>query len=189
MRVVTQNLKLMWFSAQTKGSFQNMLLPSMLAEMACRMKWHYMKKEAGRSRIILVVEDVEETRDGIEKLLKADGYLVDPARDEEDAVVRAKRQHPDLILTSPGSPGIDVIAAARRIRRRAKLGVGIPVVIFGGETVAEGGEVEIGKDVYVTRPDNFDQLRRLLSRLLRQSPTWSSSRPPCLRPAVDQIRL
>jgi CheY-like chemotaxis protein len=34
---------------------------------------------ANDGSLILVVEDVEETRDGIEKLLKADGYRVDPA--------------------------------------------------------------------------------------------------------------
>jgi CheY-like chemotaxis protein len=140
-----------------------------------------MNKETGRAPIILVVEGVEETRDGIERLLKADGYLVDPARNEEDAVVRAKRQHPDLILASPGSPRNDIIAAAGRIRRRARLGNGIPVVIFGVETMAEGGEEEIGKNIHITRPDNFDQLRNLLSRLLPIS--------HCLRPAVDQILL
>ena len=42
----------------------------------------------------VVVEDVEETRDGIEKLLKADGYRVNPARDEDDAIERAKREPP-----------------------------------------------------------------------------------------------
>jgi len=31
--------------------------------------------------LILVMEDVHETRDGIEKLLTADGYRVAPARD------------------------------------------------------------------------------------------------------------
>jgi hypothetical protein len=41
--------------------------------------------------LILMVEDVEETRVGIEKLLAADGYRVDPARQEEDAVTRAMR--------------------------------------------------------------------------------------------------
>ena len=41
--------------------------------------------------LILVVEDVEESRDGIEKLLAADGYRVDPARQEEDAVAKTMR--------------------------------------------------------------------------------------------------
>ena len=35
-----------------------------------------MNNESNTNSIILVVEDVSETRDGIEKLLKADGYRV-----------------------------------------------------------------------------------------------------------------
>jgi len=38
---------------------------------------------------VLVVDDVEESRDGIEKLLTADGYQVDAARSEDEAVDRA----------------------------------------------------------------------------------------------------
>jgi CheY-like chemotaxis protein len=44
-----------------------------------------MNNESDTNSIILVVEDVNETRDGIEKLLKADGYRVILARDEKDA--------------------------------------------------------------------------------------------------------
>ena len=40
--------------------------------------------------IILVVEDVHETRDGIEKLLLVDGYRVALARDEEDGIDSAR---------------------------------------------------------------------------------------------------
>ncbi len=116
--------------------------------------------------LILVVEDVEETRDGIEELLHADGYRVDPARNEEDAVARAQRQRPDLILVSLGGPEFDVIATARRIRERAGLTEDVPVVVFCITTIPEGAEVEIGKNVYATRPDNFNQLRGFLSRLL-----------------------
>jgi CheY-like chemotaxis protein len=52
--------------------------------------------------LILVLEDVEETRNGIEELLNADGYCVDPARNEREAVMKAMRQRPDLILISLG---------------------------------------------------------------------------------------
>ena len=45
-----------------------------------------MNNKNGTSSIILVVEDVNETRDGIEKLLKADGYRVTLARDKKDAI-------------------------------------------------------------------------------------------------------
>ena len=56
--------------------------------------------------LLLVVEDVEEIRDGIVLLLTADGYRVDPARDEEDAVVRATRTPPHLMLVSLGEPAM-----------------------------------------------------------------------------------
>jgi CheY-like chemotaxis protein len=51
---------------------------------------------ANEGLLILVVEDVEEIRGGIEKLLNADGYDVDPAREEEDAIARAARKAPDV---------------------------------------------------------------------------------------------
>ena len=39
-----------------------------------------------RANLILVVEDVRETSDGIERLLKTDGYRVALARDELHAI-------------------------------------------------------------------------------------------------------
>lgn len=127
------------------------------------------------SPLVLIVEDVDETRDGIEELLKVDGYRVDPARDEEDAVARARRERPGLILVSLSGQHLDVIAAGQRIRERADLGEQVPVVIFCIESVAEGAEVEIGTNVHLTRPDNFDQLRGFLRRLLHRSSTTDST--------------
>ncbi|MGH9968937.1 MAG: response regulator [Pyrinomonadaceae bacterium] len=120
--------------------------------------------------IILVVEDVHETRDGIEKLLKADGYRVAVARDEPDAIASAQRQSPDLILVSLAGLPREVIFSASRIRESAALGEDVPIVVFCSEEIAEGDEVAIGKNVHVARPDNFNQLRGLLIRLLHQVP-------------------
>jgi CheY-like chemotaxis protein len=119
-----------------------------------------------KSLIILVVEDVEETRDGIERLLKADGYFIHAARDEEDAVARGSRSLPALILVSLGGGSDNVVATAKRIRQRAGLSEDVPVVIFCVENIKEGTEVNIGGNVYLSRPDNFNQLRSLLHRLL-----------------------
>ena len=130
-------------------------------------------REAGRIARILVANDVEETRDGIEKLLAADGYCVDLARSEDDAVDRARRQRPDLILVSLGGRPVELIASATRIRLRGGLSSKVPVVVFCIPTVDEGAEVAIGNNIYITRPDNFDQLRAFLGRLLQDS-TWSA---------------
>ena len=120
--------------------------------------------------IILVVEDILETREGIEKLLIVDGYRVDLARDEQDGIDTARRQRPNLILVSLAGVPRDVIVAARRIRDSAAIGEDVPVVVFCVDDVAEGEEVAIGQNVHVTRPDNFNQLRALLARLLQEVP-------------------
>src|ERR1044071_1182041 len=128
-----------------------------------------MDDETRINPIILVVEDVHETRDGIEKLLKVDGYRVMLARDELDAIESAQRQRPDLILVSlAGLPG-EVLGSGRRIRESAAAGDDVPVVIFCFDEIPEGAEVAISKNVHIAQPDNFNQLRRLLSSLLRRT--------------------
>jgi CheY-like chemotaxis protein len=129
-----------------------------------------MYREDDTRLIILVVEDVAETRDGIEKLLNADGYRVAVARDERDAIESARRKRPDLILVSLAGLTSEVIVSARRIRELAGVGNLVPVVIFCVESIDEGHDLAIGENVHVSRPDNFNQLRRLLTRLLHEVP-------------------
>jgi CheY-like chemotaxis protein len=126
-------------------------------------------KDNHTNPLILVVEDVHETRDGIEKLLTTDGYRVSLARDERDAIENAQRTRPDLILISVAGSPDEVILSARKIREASKAGKVVPVVVFCVEGIGEGDEVAIGQNVHVTRPDNFNQLRSLLIRLLKAS--------------------
>ena len=125
-----------------------------------------MDKKNNTNLIILVVEDVRETREGIEKLLLVNGYRIALARDEQDGIESARRQRPDLILVSLAGLPREVIGSARRIREEAAIGEDVPVVVFCIDEIAQGDEVAIGENVYVTRPDNFNQLRTLLARLL-----------------------
>lgn len=129
-----------------------------------------MDTENELSPMILVVEDVHETRDGIEKLLKVDGYRVMLARDEFDGIESARRQRPDLILVSLGGSPSDVLGSGRRIRESAA-GDEMPVVIFCFDEIPAGAEVAIGKNVHIAQPENFNHLRSLLSRLLQRIPT------------------
>ena len=126
-----------------------------------------MADEADTGALILVLEDIEETRDGIKALLEADGYRVNPVRNEEDAVVTAARQRPDLVLVSLGGSDADVIAIACRSRGDAGLGDDVPIIVLSVGTIAEGAEVNLGRNVYLTSPDNFDQLMAFLEKLLK----------------------
>ena len=121
-----------------------------------------------RAPLILVVEDVHEISDGIERLLKADGYRVALARDELDAIESIQLRRPDLILVSWTGLSREVLATVGRIRERAAVGDQIPVV-FWIEDIDEGEEVAVGGNVHLMRPDSFNQLRGLLARLLDES--------------------
>ncbi|MCM3870482.1 MAG: response regulator [Pyrinomonadaceae bacterium] len=129
-----------------------------------------MSRETKIRPAVLVVEDVAETRDGIERLLKADGYRVSVARDERDAIESARLKRPDLILLSLAGLPPDVIVIARRIRELAAVGEQVPIVVFCNGEMDEGDEIEIGHNVFLTRPDNFNQLRDLITRLLDRIP-------------------
>ena len=129
-----------------------------------------MDKKNDMNPIILVVEDVQETREGIEKLLVVDGYRIALAGDEQDGIESARRERPDLILVSLAGIPREVILSARRIRESAAIGEDVPVVVFCIDDIAQGDEVAIGENVHLTRPDNFNQLRSFLARLLHRIP-------------------
>lgn len=129
-----------------------------------------------RAALILVVEDVRETSDGIERLLKADGYRVALARDELDAIESVQLRRPDLILVSWTGLSGEVPDTVRRMRERAAVADQIPMV-FWVEDLDEGEEVELEENVYLTRPDSFNQLRGFFARLLdERSRVATSSR-------------
>jgi CheY-like chemotaxis protein len=123
-----------------------------------------------RVRAILVVEGVEEMRDGMARLLVRDGYQVYTARTPAAAIERARLDAPDLILARLDGAAADVINTATDVRTQAGLGTHVPVVAFCSQCVAEGAEKVVGENVHATWPDNFDQLRRLLARLLAERP-------------------
>jgi CheY-like chemotaxis protein len=119
-----------------------------------------------RGSIILVMVDDHEIRDGMETLLEADGYGVQPARNEKDAVTAALQAPPDLILVSFDQSRADAAVSARCVRIRAGLRESTPIVVFSIADVAEGAELAIGQSTYVTSPADFNQLRTFLGRLL-----------------------
>jgi CheY-like chemotaxis protein len=125
-----------------------------------------LKQNNHTNSLILVVEDVHETRYGMETLLTTDGYRVSLARDEEEAIESAQQRRPDLILVSLSGLPNEVATVAARMRKTMNAGAEMPVVIFCVKGIAEGDEIAIGQNIHLTLPDNFNQLRGLLSRLL-----------------------
>jgi len=126
-------------------------------------------RKAEQRWLILVVEDVYETRAGIDTLLKANGYRVAFAPIEGEPTNSTRPERPDLILVSGASLPTNVLGDVSGMRKEAGVGDEIPVVVFCAQDIPEGEEVAIGGNVYLTNPDNFNQLRGLVARLLPEA--------------------
>src|SRR5579871_1744744 len=89
--------------------------------------------ELGRTATvkILLVEDSRSIRIENERALHRAGYEVICAQDGEEALLYARKEHPDLILLDlllPKMPGIEVLSRLKRQSETAD----IPVVVVSG---------------------------------------------------------
>ncbi len=123
-----------------------------------------MKRE---KQLFLLVEDFEDSRFMLRRLLEMAGYLVVEASDGEQAVELAVQKEPALILMDLSLPKLDGLAATRQIRQHKRVGK-TPIVAVSAhdspETRTEA--LAAGCDEYVTKPIDFDRLDELLKRFL-----------------------
>jgi CheY-like chemotaxis protein len=124
-------------------------------------------EDKGDSRpLVLVVEDFEDNRFMMRRLLEMSGYRVVEAVNGNQAVEAAEREHPDIILMDLSLPQLDGLAATRRIReQQGKLRVPIVAVSAHDSADFHAEALAAGCNEYVTKPIDFDQLVELLSRL------------------------
>ncbi len=119
------------------------------------------------SQKVMVVEDFEDNRFMMRRLLEMSGYRVVEAMNGEEAVEVARREQPNLILMDLSLPLLDGLAATRRIRQHAELR-DVPIVAVSAHDTADfhADALAAGCNDYVTKPIDFDQLESLLLRLL-----------------------
>ena len=125
------------------------------------------RENGGAPPTVMVVEDFEDNRFMMRRLLEMSGYRVLEAINGEEAVELAHREHPQLILMDLSLPQLDGLAATRRIRQHADLR-DVPIVAVSAHDTADfhADALAAGCNDYVTKPIDFDQLEALLNRLL-----------------------
>jgi CheY-like chemotaxis protein len=123
--------------------------------------------KVGVNQTVLVVEDFEDNRFMMRRLLEMSGYHVLEAINGEEAVEMAERERPGLILMDLSLPLLDGLAATRRIRQHEALR-DVPIVAVSAHDTADfhADALAAGCNDYVTKPIDFDQLEALLGRLL-----------------------
>src|SRR5260370_18637376 len=120
-----------------------------------------------KKQLFLVVEDFEDSRFMMRRLLELAGYSVLEASDGEQAVALAVQEQPALILMDLSLPKLDGLAATRQIRQHRDVSKVPIVAVSAHDSPASRTEaLAAGCDEYVTKPIDFDQLNRLLKRFL-----------------------
>jgi two-component system cell cycle response regulator DivK len=125
------------------------------------------RDNGGAPPTVMVVEDFEDNRFMMRRLLEMSGYRVLEAVNGEEAVELAHRERPQLILMDLSLPQLDGLAATRRIRQYPDMR-DVPIVAVSAHDTADfhADALAAGCNDYVTKPIDFDQLEALLSRLL-----------------------
>ena len=120
-----------------------------------------------KAKSILLVEDYEGFRNSLKQLLELEGYQVEEAVTGEEAVEQATKTKPDMILMDLTLPGISGLSATKQIRQIPELKEApiIALSAFDAEDFSEDAIVA-GCNDYITKPVDFDQLTRLLTKFL-----------------------
>ena len=118
-------------------------------------------------KLFLIVEDFEDSRFMMRKLLEMAGYRVLEATDGEQAVKLAVQKRPALILMDLSLPRMDGLSATRRIRRRKRFAK-LPIVAVSAYDSPESRKEALaaGCDEYLAKPIDFDQLNLVVNRFL-----------------------
>ncbi len=119
---------------------------------------------------ILLVEDDEEVRESLPRLLERRGFRVLTATDEQGAnkLLDDPQVAVDLILVNQKMASDEAVAVGRRIRQYGKLDNAVPIVVLPDEFSRdnEGQDQSVGGNDYKSYINDEEQLDALLDRLL-----------------------
>jgi ATP-dependent Lon protease len=134
---------------------------------------------ARREPCILVVDDEPIARDNLAHVLRKEGYRVETAANGAEAMDRVRRWEFDLIVTDlkmDRMDGLELLRQARQVSPATKI-----MIVTGFATVDTAvTAIKTGAVHYLTKPIEFDELRRAVRDILAQRAAAFSSRSPVL---------
>jgi two-component system cell cycle response regulator DivK len=124
-------------------------------------------------RKILIVEDNEDSRELVAKVLRNKGYLIVEAVDGEEAIDKVVSEKPDLVLLDISIPKLDGYEVARRLKSMEDV-KDIPIVAVTAHAMKGDREkvIAAGFEGYISKPVNVRELPDQVKSYLRGK--WES---------------
>jgi two-component system response regulator RegX3 len=119
---------------------------------------------------LLIVEDEERLRSSLQEYFEREGFTVTTVGDGAEALAILGQVNPDLIILDVQLPSMDGLEVCQAIRRQFEHPAGI-LMISGikRETVDRVVGLEVGADVYMTKPFETRELLAQVRALLRRT--------------------
>ena len=124
-----------------------------------------MKAEERLPRRILVVEDDEDMRENLRRILVGAGYEVSLAEDGVEAIALLGGQPCHLVLTDLVMPGMNGLELLKKIRQQDQ---NLPVVFLSafGDRATFAKATELGAVDFVTKPFRSSSILGVIQRTL-----------------------
>jgi two-component system, OmpR family, alkaline phosphatase synthesis response regulator PhoP len=118
-------------------------------------------------RKVLVVDDEARLVEVLKAYLERDGYAVVTAADGRDALLKARRERPDLILLDLMLPEVDGIEVCRTVRKESD----VPIIMLTAraEETDKLIGLELGADDYITKPFSPREVIARVRAVLRRT--------------------
>ena len=136
---------------------------------------------------VLIADDERNIVQLISLYLRNEGFGVESASTGREAIERAGRVKPDLIILDLMMPDIDGWETCRQLRKTSN----VPIIMLTARTedVDKIVGLEIGADDYVTKPFNPRELVARVKAVLRRSKSEPlSGDTDCSRKSADRHR-
>jgi DNA-binding response OmpR family regulator len=118
---------------------------------------------------ILIVEDTQSFRQSLLEYFEREGFEVFAAEDGSQALARVNQTNPDLIILDVQLPFLDGFEVCKLVRKQSGNNIGI-IMISGSkkDVVDRVVGLELGADVYMTKPFETRELLAQVRSLLRR---------------------
>jgi YesN/AraC family two-component response regulator len=113
---------------------------------------------------ILIVDDEENARIGLSKLLSQEGYSVESAANGFEALELLQKQKVHLVISDINMPGMSGLAFLRELHRNFPSTHVIMITAYGGvESYLEA--MNLGAFEYIHKPVKLSELKSVMKKL------------------------